>query len=118
MDVHIWIRINRLHQLMSHLLRGLAAIRSPTGLPDGPMDAQNIHHHQHTRAHLHVVLAQAHHSAREVYLCETADDNEAASLLRCATVCAPGDLGEHEGVDDLFVCDHAYHRGCQVCSRA
>ena len=49
-----------------------------------------------------------------MYLSETADDNEAASLLRPATVCAPGELAAHEGEVDVFVCDHLYHRGCQV----
>lgn len=59
-------------------------------------------------------VLQEHHSAREVFLTETTDDNDAETLLAKVTVCAPRDLTRHQDDDDVFVCDHMYHRGCSV----
>jgi hypothetical protein len=52
-----------------------------------------------------------------VFLTETMDGNDAETLLRPVVVCAPRDLNRHPG-DDVFVCDHMYHRGCAVRSKS
>ncbi|KAK9805893.1 hypothetical protein WJX73_002145 [Symbiochloris irregularis] len=52
---------------------------------------------------------QKHHAAREVFLTQDLDENEAASLLRPATVCDPATFAElADAGDDVFLYEYEY----------
>ena len=65
--------------------------------------------HMHTHAVYESRFLQGHHAAREVFLSQDTDENEAACLLRTACVCDPASFAANaDAGDDVFLFEYEY----------